>query len=143
MEGQLSKWYEEPYVRQYFEKIKEQFFIEHTIQSEKLIESIEYGNNFGLIIFTKDVLKNKEIEFLKSHFIEQLLSIGYVIKSGNEKEFKLQASLKARINGLQLFGNISILTFPAELQILIKPYSGFEYNQALDREELVHLLFSC
>ena len=135
----FSTWRSSSLISQYFNSLLE-FSEDESLN--KLVTEIQLGSNYGFVLRMKDLLTIQDQGFFSQFILEQLKSIGYQINQSANGKHHLQASVKERVAGNQLYGTIRIIEKKDEIQMLITPYSDRQYNIAGNRKELFRFLFS-
>lgn len=140
MNEELHKWKNAEHIAQYIEQVR--LDLSQDNQASLVVKSIKLDGNYGFILLTKDRLSLEDHEKLKAYVISQLKEFGYRVNRTSEGEVLLQASVKERVKGNQLFGTTKIMDKGYELRILVSPYNDRSYEGKVGRGELIGLLFS-
>lgn len=138
MEEKLNTWKQQEFIQRYFEQLTLQ--IQNGFDND-LISIVELENKYAIILKTEKILTPDDIIMLRKYIQTQLISSGYVITSEKDNFISLQATVERRVSGVQLYGNIKLVTFPAELQIIVSPYNDRQFEKPIPREELISELF--
>lgn len=136
-----NEWLERPFARQYTERLLQELTGELT-DSTSFIEEIALQQNYGFIIKTAEVLTAIDVTLLMEYFVRQLIAVGYTESKRSANQINMQASVRNRVNGIQLYGNIKIVRKSSELRILVTPYTDRQYKEAIDKLELMNVLLS-
>ncbi len=139
MNEELHKWKSTEYIAQYIEQVRLDLLEDN--QASLVALSISLDRNYGFILKTKEQLNRDDHETLITYIVEQLKSYDYRVNREGAGEIMLQASVKARVHGKQLFGTTKVIDKGFEIRVLVTPYIDRFYEKASLRKELIELLF--
>lgn len=140
MEEKIHRWKSKDIVAQYLETIR--LDLSENNEQSSIAFNIELDRNYGFIVKTAGTLSDVDKVMFHEYIIQQLKEYGYTVNRKLEEETLLQASVRARVHGKQLFGTIKLVNKPFEVRVLVTPYIDSSYDEALKRRELLDVLFS-
>ena len=139
MNEEIYNWKNKEHIAQYLEQARLDLLEDN--QASLVVKEVSLADNYGFILLAADQLNIADKEFLKQYIVGQLKEYGYKINRENKEEIIMQASVRERIKGNQLFGTTKIIDKGYELRILVSPYKDRSYAKVLDKKELIDLLF--
>ncbi len=135
----MYKWKSTEYITQFLEQLRLDLLENNQASTVGL--NISLDRNYGFIVKTRDNLNKEDHLQLKEYMVDQLKSHGYKVNREVGEEILLQASVRARVNGNQLFGTTKLIDKGYEIRILVTPYNDRYYGEVSEKRELVDLLF--
>lgn len=134
-------WYKQAFIQQYFERLR-QAFTDDERNVPKILETVELNHNYAIIFLTSLTLNELDKKHFGEYLVDRLKSYGYQVTSTSGKEIILQASVRNRVSGIQLFGTIKLVEEKSELRLLVTPYNDRQYERPLNRFKLMEILFT-
>lgn len=138
---QNDLWYKQEFIQHYFERLLKAFTDDER-NVPKILETIELGHNYGIIFLTENALNEQDRKYFIKYLISRLKDYGYQMTSSTETEFILQASVRKRVSGIQLFGTVKIVEMNNEVRVLVTPYNDRQYESPLNRFKLMEVLLA-
>lgn len=138
---QKEIWHKQEFIQQYFERLREAFSDDEK-NSPTIVETVELDHNYAIILLTDKALNENDVEHLITYIIDRLKIYGYQLNSSSADDYTLQASVRNRVSGIQLFGTIKIVKKKNELRLLVTPYNDRQYERPLNRFKLMEVLFA-
>jgi hypothetical protein len=140
VEEKIYEWKSNDHIIQFLEQVRLDLLQNN--QASLVAINVTLERNYGFIIATKNNLPPKDHDFFIEFLRFQLTEFGYRVNRELGTEILLQASVKSRVHGKQLFGTIKIINKGFELRILVTPYVDKGYNKAMLRKDLIDVLFT-
>lgn len=139
LEEELNRWKNQDVVQQYFERAR--YDLLNDEKDSHVAINIDLQSNYGFILKTKEHFTESDHKILYMYLYMNLKEYGYRLSSEKEGEMVLQASVKERVKGNQLFGTIRLIDKEYEIRVLVVPYNGAGYEEGAGREKLLEVLF--
>ena len=131
-EENFEDWLMKKPVQDYLELSLEEALNPYSSNPTNIVTEINFDNNYGYLFKTIGFLNPEDKMQLVNYFVYALKEEGYKLVNKNSENYPitLQACVKQRVHGEQLYGTIKIFSEPGEIRVLVTPFNDHQYNES-------------